>query len=198
MEKKLLKKVFAGEMTIDEAHDRLRNAFASKSLPPDGLPAKPKKLQVPAASKAEDITSEVTLQAPGVSADSIKSAMAEVLSPLTNFTPLTQLIEKLDKQQELIEKQNSTIEEHQKFIAAQDERWQKVADLTDPISAGFSGLALNPINKNRGGVAKQAEIAERAQQMMVRQLERTWRTSENPAEREAAFTALSKYPGFEE
>ena len=33
---------------------------------------------------------------------------------------------------------------------------------------------------------------------MIRQLEHTWRTSENPAEREAAFTALSRYRGVTE
>jgi hypothetical protein len=196
MEKKLLKKVFAGEMTISEAHDRLRSAFATKSLPPDGLPTKPKKLQVPAASKGED-KAEDDITAKGVSSDIIKSAMAEVLAPLTHLQPLNELIAKLDAQQALIEKQQQAIEENNKFIAGQEERWQKVAELTDPTTAGFSGLALNPGRAARGVVQK-AEIAERAQQMMVRQLERTWRTSENPAEREAAFTALSRYRGATE
>ena len=133
MEKKLLKKVFAGDMTIAEAHDRLRTAFATKSILPDGLPSKPKKLQVPAASKSEEETPSEEITEKNISSDLIKNAMAEVLAPLTHLQPLNELIAKLDLQQELIEKQQKAIEENNKFIAGQEERWQKVAELTDLI-----------------------------------------------------------------
>jgi hypothetical protein len=42
-------------------------------------------------------------------------------------------------------------------------------------------------------VTQIAENAERTQQMIQRQLTRTWRTSENPFEREAARAELDKY-----
>jgi hypothetical protein len=69
--------------------------------------------------------------------------------------------------------------------------------MADPTTAGFVGM-MNPVQKGRpAGVPAQAEIAERTQQMMIRQLQRTARMSDKPAEREAAQDALLKYGNFE-
>jgi hypothetical protein len=109
-------------------------------------------------------------------ADVIKSAVSEALLPL------------ITKVQEL-----------EAYKATSDERFEALANIADPTTNAFTGMAFNPVKKaaRPAGVPSQAEIAERTQQMMMRQLDRTWRTSENPAEREAAFTALQKYRSTE-
>jgi hypothetical protein len=58
---------------------------------------------------------------------------------------------------------------------------------------------MNPVKKSAhpAGVPSQAEVAERTQQMMIRQLQRNARISDNPAEREAAWAALEKYQTVE-
>jgi hypothetical protein len=108
---------------------------------------------------------------PAVDPDIIKSAIAEALAPLV-----------------------AKVEEQQQVISAQEKRWEDAALLPDPNTAGFAGFALNPIRKSRpADVTKTAEFAEHTQRMIARQLQRTARTSENPAEREAAWAELSKY-----
>ena len=71
---------------------------------------------------------------------------------------------------------------------------EDLANKADPGTQSWAGIALNPL-RSPAGVVKQAEVSDRVQGMMVRQLERTWRTSENPAEREAAYAALTKMQG---
>lgn len=196
MRKKLGKKVLAGTMTVDEARSRLGRNVSQKAaelmkqeeidaitdqvdkgiLTVDearakfGLPPITKSAE-PAVIKAAVISED-----PGVNADVIKSAVSEALMPL------------LAKMQEL-----------EAYKATSDQRFEALANLADPTTNAFTGMAINPVKKAAlpAGVPSQAEIAERTQRMMMRQLDRTWRTSENPAEREAAFDALQKYRSVE-
>ena len=75
-----------------------------------------------------------------------------------------------------------------------DQRWEDLANRADPGTQSWAGLAINPLSRP-AAVVKQAEVSEKVQGMMVRQLERAWRTSENPAEREAAYAALMQMQG---
>jgi hypothetical protein len=56
-------------------------------------------------------------------------------------------------------------------------------------------LALNPLQRPARPADVQKSADNRVNDMMMRQLDRAWRTSENPAEREAAWTALQKFKG---
>jgi uncharacterized protein YdiU (UPF0061 family) len=196
MRKKLGKKVLAGKITVDEARAKMGRTIAQKNedlqelvieqvekglLSVDearaqlGL-APLTKAQEPVVAKAEVV--EVPK---GVDADVIKSAVSEAVKPF------------LDQ----LAAQNSKIDELNAYKTEAESRFEKLADLADPSTAGFVGM-MNPVQKGRpAGVPAQAEIAERTQQMMIRQLQRTARVSDNPAEREAAQDALMKYGNFE-
>lgn len=190
MRKKLGKKVLAGKMTVDEARAKMGRTRAQKTaeyltdmvekgiMTVDEARAKiglgPWQEGVVKNAEPEIIKSEiVTLaQSPAVDPDIIKNAVAEAIAPLVAK----------------IEKQEKTISEH-------ESRWETAANLPDPKTASWAGLALNPITKNArpAGVTAIAENAERAQAAKVRQLYHVMRTSENPYEREAARTDLGKY-----
>lgn len=169
MRKKLGKKVLSGKMTVDEARAKMGRNFSQKDAEPETV-----KTEQPAA---EPVTATVKSLDPEI----IKSAMAEAMAPL---------LEKLSAQ-------DAALKAQEEQLAAQQAVVNKMADMPDPMSAAFTGLALNPVRKSArpAGVPTQAEVAERTQQMIMRQLDRTWRTSENPAEREAARSALDKYQG---
>ena len=203
MRKKLGKKVLAGKITVDEARAKMGRTIAQKSedairdlaieqvekgiisideararldLPPLT------KAQEPVVSKAAVVTPvEGVTVSNGIDADVIKSAVSDAVKPF------------LDQ----LNAQNSKLEELTAYKAEAETRFEKLADLADPSTAGFVGM-MNPVQKGRpAGVPAQAEIAERTQQMMIRQLQRTARMSEKPAEREAAQDALMKYGNFE-
>jgi hypothetical protein len=195
MRKKLGKKVLAGKMTVDEARakmGRVRSQKADdkedlvKSLFEKGVITRDEALKilgieipvaVPEVAKSDPIpiTDLVATEVKGFDPDVIKSAVSEAVAPF--LAKLNAAEEKLGEQQKIIE---------------------KMADQPDPSSAVFTGLALNPVRKaaSPAGVPSQADIAERTQQMMIRQLTRTYNASENPAEREAAFQALQKFQGI--
>jgi hypothetical protein len=133
------------------------------------------KAQEPVIAKAAVV--EGVAVSNGIDADVIKSAVSDAVKPF------------LDQ----LNAQNSKLEELTAYKAEAETRFEKLADLADPSTAGFVGM-MNPVQKGRpAGVPAQAEIAERTQQMMIRQLQRTARMSDNPAEREAAQDALMKY-----
>jgi hypothetical protein len=198
MRKKLGKKVLAGKITVDEARAKMGRTIAQKNRDAeidlavkqvaDGVIsidearanlnlAPLTKAQEPVVSKAVS----VDVATPGVDADVIKSAIVDAFKPLL----------------EQIQTQNKQIEELNAYKAQSDSRFEKLADLADPTTAGFVGM-MNPVQKGRpAGVPAQAEIAERTQQMMIAQLKRTARMSDKPAEREAAQDALMKYGNFE-
>lgn len=219
--RKLEKKVAAGELTGAEAREKLSRRTAekyardlakqvekgitSREAVLKALGIEPPKAEAPAEpSVAKQVQASTDYiqqnyggqQAPqGMTPDLLKSAMAEMLAPVQ---------EKLDAQTSLITQQEALLGEYKAKMEAQDaelskhrERWDALAAQPDPSTAAFTGLALAPAAKgaNPAGVAKQADAADRAQSLLMRQLERTWRTGENPAEREAAWAALQRYKG---
>lgn len=201
MRKKLAKKVLSGKLTIDEARSKLGRARAQKSqdylidavekgimtidearakmgLKPWNVPETQAPLSKGALSKGAEpvaVKGEIGMLeiSNAVDPEIIKTAIAEAIAPL------------VDK----IEKQDKTIGE-------QEARWEAAANLPDPKTASWAGLALNK-NARPAGVTTIAENAERTQVAHLRQAHRVWRTSENPFEREAARAELDKY-GFTE
>jgi hypothetical protein len=198
MRKKLGKKVLSGKMTVDEARSRLGRNVSQKAAELEqraqidaiseqvakglmsvddaraqfGLPPLVK-TDAPEVVKAATIHEGVVVSS---DPEVLKSAVTEALTPL------------IARMQEL-----------EAYKAESDERFEKLADLADPTTNAFTGIALNPVKKaaRPAGVPSQAEIAERTQQMMIRQLQRTASISDNPAEREAAWAALQKYQTVE-
>ena len=74
-----------------------------------------------------------------------------------------------------------------------------LGDLPDPATAPFKGVAQPHSNKNMGlpaGAATVAETVERTQLMMMRELEVQFRSSPDPAQREAAWASLVKMRGL--
>jgi hypothetical protein len=208
MRKKLGKKVLSGKMTVDEARSKIGRMGTQKNADPDELlktamqaaaidmvdagelsvedarkalgmnkpvPDSATKSDVAEVSKQIDTSLDYIQKTYGP--DVIKSAIAEAVAPLTEL---------LTAQRESFE---AKIAEQQKVIDA-------IADSPDPRGEPFSGIAMN-VNKSArpAGVAEVAENAERTQQMMIRQLDHTWRTTDNPGEREAAWAAMQKLRG---
>jgi hypothetical protein len=200
MRKKLGKKVLSGKMTVDEARSRMGRMRAQKvaewgveqqftkgeitrEQAMEKLGLNPQTtIVLPSAVKSTEpeITKGVIAltQRPAIDPEIIKSAVAEAIAPL---------VTKVEQQQEIISKQEKTLSE-------QEARWEATANLADPKTAGWVGLALNPAQKSArpAGVAAVAENAERTQVNKVRQMYHTWRASENPFEREAARAELDK------
>lgn len=127
----------------------------------------------------------------GMTPDVMKSMMSEIIAE--QIAPFQ---EKITAQESLIAEYQKSLELQQSEIKKHESRWEALANERDPSSAAFTGLAFNPVVRNApAGIAQQAEVSKSVQGMMMRQLERTWRTSENPAEREAAYNALQRYQG---
>ena len=196
MKRKLGKKVLAGRMTVDEARSKIGRMRAQKMeewqledqltkgiiTREDAMKALG--FEVPEAVKSTEpeIIKSPTGDAPApyfMSPDVIKSAIADAIAPL---------LTKIAQQDDILTKAQQTISE-------QEARWEAKADEPDPSTSSWRGLALK--SARPVGVAKQAEIAERTQHMIDRQLNHVWRTSENPFEREAARSELDKR-GFAE
>lgn len=215
--RKLEKKVRAGQITEADARERVQKRTAEKYASNlakeinDGLTSREAVLralgiegaagaghvawQGKAAAPAPEPVSQVSqpVVKNEFSPDVMKTMMSDILKPFE---------EKLEAQTQHIENQNRLLGEYQekfsvqeKELAEQKSRWDALANQPDPSTAAFSGLALNPVHQ-RPAVVKQADINERAQAMVIRQLERTWRQSEHPAEREAAYKALMQYKGM--
>lgn len=220
---KLEKKVRAGELTEAQARDKLAKRTARKyaedlrkqvdkgltsieevrralGIEPEH-PAVQKSVTVTdnavgAVASVGFLDAQQDNAAKSITPDVMKSMMTEILQE--QMAPLQ---ERITAQENLITEYQQKIEAQQDELGKHAKRWEALADERDPSSAAFTGLALNPMNFQRqapAGIAQQAEISKGVQGMMMRQLERTWRTSENPAEREAAYNALLKYQGKSE
>lgn len=218
---KLEKKVRAGELTEAQARDKLAKRTARKyaedlrkqvdkgltsieevrralGIEPEH-PAVQKSVAVDSAMCMAPVTAVEDHSGnadKGITPDVMKSMMSEILRE--QMAPLQ---EKIAAQESLITEYQQKMEAQQDELGKHAKRWEALADERDPSSAAFTGLAINPMNFQRqapAGIAQQAEISKGVQGMMMRQLERTWRTSENPAEREAAYNALLKYQGKSE
>jgi hypothetical protein len=83
-------------------------------------------------------------------------------------------------------------------VTALTQNVDALGDLPDPRVQAFKGVGQNPVTKSAGatGVATIAETAERTQRMMMNELETQFRTSPDPAQREAAWNALVKMRGL--
>ena len=125
----------------------------------------------------------------------LKSMMSEILQPFQQqIEALTkqnvEYRQVLDSQNQALDAQKTELKNAKDRLDEDAKRWEALADSADPSTTSFAGLALRKTAP--AGIVKQAEVSERVQGMMMRQLERTWRTSENPAEREAAYAALNR------
>jgi hypothetical protein len=123
----------------------------------------------------------------------MKSMMTEILKPFE---------EKIEAQNKHIEEQAALMSGYRETLDSQSQeleghkaRWDALANQPDPSSAAFTNLALNPLQRPARPADVQKNADNRVNDMVMRQLDRAWRTSENPAEREAAWTALQKYKG---
>lgn len=211
---KLEKKVRAGQITEDEARSRLSKRTARKYAEDLkrqvdkgitsidevrkalGLP----ETESPFASGGlvtKNVTPEPEPVNKGMTPDVMKSMMTEILRE--QMAPLQ---EKISAQEDVISQyqreMNEMVAKHQEELDVHRQRFEALADTSDPNSAPMRGLAFNPMPARTAapaGIVQQAEVSKSVQGMMMRQLERTWRTSENPAEREAAYNALLKYQG---
>jgi hypothetical protein len=86
-----------------------------------------------------------------------------------------------------------------KKIAALTKAVNVLADQPDPATQAFKGMAVNPMrtkSASPAGVQGTAEIAERTQLMIMRELESTARNSTNSMEREAAWNQVLKMKGI--
>jgi hypothetical protein len=165
MRKKLGKKVLAGKMTVDEARSRLGRRFTQKTE--DIAPAE--KSEVPEITKT---IHDIGMVTPEITPEVMENLLTKALTPF---------LEKIQAQDELLAKQQTMLD--------------AIADQPDPSTASFSGFALNPmmVKNTRPAVVKQAEVAERTQQMIRRQLEKEYLTTSNPFTREAVWEELQKY-----
>ena len=125
-----------------------------------------------------------------ITPDVMKTMMSEILEPFQ--AQITAQTDKIAEYQQLLEVQQQKMATQQETIEVYGKRFEALANTADPSTSAFTGLALRKAANPAGVVNKQAEVSEHVQGMMMRQLERTWRTSENPAEREAAYSALNK------
>jgi hypothetical protein len=89
--------------------------------------------------------------------------------------------------------------ESDKKIAALTKAVNVLADQPDPATQAFKGMAVNPMrtkSASPAGVQSTAEVAERTQLMIMRELESTARNSTNSMEREAAWNQVLKLKGI--
>jgi Arc/MetJ family transcription regulator len=195
--KKLAKKVLSGKMTVDEARAKLGRMRAQKSSKSED--------EVKALFESKTISRAEALKMLGYEPEPevVKSAAPDAVRSEATATSLDaqdsanqtitpEMIESAVSKAvaPLLEKLAGA--EHQ--ISKQQEALDAIADLPDPSTAAFAGIAVKK-GARPAGVPSQAEIAERTQSMMIRSLEHTYRSSENPAEREAAYQALHKFQG---
>jgi hypothetical protein len=153
--------------------DEVRKALGIEVEMP--APAQLQQLTVSAVNEPESITK-------GVTPEVMKTMMSEILEPFQ--AQIAAQTEKITEYQQALAAQQETIDVYGK-------RFEALASTADPTTNAFTGLALRKA-ASASVVHKQAEVSDQVNGMMMRQLERTWRTSENPSEREAAYSALNK------
>lgn len=175
--KKLGKKVMSGKMTLDQARGKMGNFAAMKTE--DEVPVE----------KAEKLDAEVITESALKNISALQEVSPNV--PKDEFTPdvmKTMMSEILEPFMAKISVQEEKLEAQQKALDA-------IADMPDPSTASFSGIALK--TSRPVAVKSQAEFAEHAQAMIKRNLETTFSTHSNPTVREAAGEALNKMRGSE-
>jgi hypothetical protein len=191
MRKKLGKKVLAGKITVDEARAKMGRQFAQKGGSEDeGVGGNVQKSAALSPSHSERVVADRHVLQPltvdmSATTDLFKSALAEAVAPLAAELTSTKAL--LAEQQEAF---TTKLAEQQKVIDA-------IADQPDPSTAAFSGLAFNPVRKSArpAAIPDQAEIAERTQMAMIRELRNQYNSASDPAAREAAYAVLCKMQG---
>ena len=124
----------------------------------------------------------VITKAATVDADLVKTAVVEATSDLREAWEAE--IKKNAKLAKTLKKLQSTVD--------------SLGEMADPNVAAFRGVA-QPSFKTAGAVPHAvtvAETAERTQLLMMRELETQFRTSPDPVQREAAWSALVKMRGL--
>jgi hypothetical protein len=186
MRKKLGKKVLAGKMTVDEARAKMGRMNSQKcksdetepevikavdAVAEEALPEVEKTADTPDITKAVEPVVEKAAVIPELTKSDLEAALAP-------------LLERINAQETLIKSQNEMI--------------HTMVDMPDPNVAAFKGLAQQPTNHARpADVHKSvAEVAERTQAMMLRELETQFRTSPDPSQREAAWQSMLKMRGL--
>ena len=166
-DKKLVRRVMKGKMPLDEA--RIKMGKKPKKSPDPLAPQKAAGKGIMAKMGAAHDAGATTLL---LSQEDVTKAVAAALQ----------------KAKKRSDKQIATLT---KVVTA-------LADQPDPRTQPFKGLARNPIQKSAGpaGVQTIAESAERAQLMVVRELENTARNSPDPTTREAAWHQFLKLKGL--
>lgn len=203
LRRKLGKRVLAGRMTVDEARGKLGRAMAQKAggqtalgvtgagaMAGSGMKSESEPAATAVADAAAPAAPDVSKAAGIVQPDLVKSAVAEALAPvlaqlLKSETALAEQADALEKQRELLKKQSKMLD--------------AIAGSPDTSIEPFRGLAGRPpmnTSQRPAGAATVAEIAERTQAMMLRELETQFRTSPDPAQREAAWQSIKKMRGL--
>jgi hypothetical protein len=207
---KLEKQVRAGLITEEQARTKLSKRTAKKYA--ENLQRQVQKgitsrdavlkalgIEIPPAETAAKAAVVSAPPEPEVSKSLTPEVMKTMMSDI--LTPFEERIAAQDKRIEDLLSENASYKQQVDSLREKEEvhdrRWEALANERDPSTTAFPGLALNPAmhTTRPAGIVQQAEISKSVQGMMMRQLERTWRTSENPAEREAAYAALLKYQG---
>lgn len=132
-----------------------------------------KKSEEPTAEKSAVVYQTTTTDAPDLMG--ILQGMAAELSGL----------------QKSLKKERKRNEELQKTV-------DSMASMPDPTVTAFKGVFFDrAVNKSVGTPARAvADAAEQTQQMMMLELEKQFRTSHDPAQREAAWASLMKMRGL--
>lgn len=205
MRKKLGKKVLAGKMTVDEARSKIGRMNAQKTTKPAAEemvepemtkseePVEVAKAVEPDVTKMVEPDVEKGILTPDVVKsflDTLSLRMEEQNAKLAEYN--TQLETRLEAQEKMIKKQNKSLEAANVLL-------NSMADQPDPNVAAFKGMAQNPIKQasaRPAGAQSVAEVAERTQAMMLRELESEFRSSPDPSRREAAWQSMLKMRGI--
>lgn len=111
------------------------------------------------------------------------------------------LLDRMEAQEKLIRKQQKQLKKQQEKLATLPDIAKTVnsmAGMPDPNVTVFKGVSASPFFQTParpGSVQAVADVAERTQAMMLSELEMQFRTSPDPAQREAAWRMITKMRG---
>jgi len=126
--------------------------------------------------KLMKITSQAAPAAPALTPldpDAIKAALAEANAPL---------LERIAAQDKALRKQRKALD--------------KIASQPDTSQAPLRGVALTKSSPAPAGPVSAARSAEQAQSAQLQMLHHEWRTNPDPAQREAAYRAMTTQLGI--
>jgi hypothetical protein len=168
LRRRLEKAVFAGEMTLDEAHAKLGiSGPVGNNVPIHSIPATPTPEMIKAAAPV------------AVDPEIIKAAVAEALA------------QRDAEHAAELQKVHKEIKGLRKVADA-------IADQPDPNVTAYRGVALMgpPAVKAAAPAGTMAEHAERAQATLFNAMYTQWRTASTPEDREYAWDAMREMTGL--